>query len=212
MLVATFIALIIPSMSSGRIIYSHLWGMLPVMTGLIAGYQIITFLHCRIPHLHLLGEQPNGHIPQRFNRMSLIIIAICLHNIPEGLSVGVGFGGNDIVNAISLGIAISIQNIPEGLVVALGLLSMGATKHRAVFVAFLSGMVEPVAALLGFVTTQLSHYILPFALAFAGGAMLNVVCQEMFPELFREKQMRHVTTGLLAGVICMLIIDYFVSS
>lgn len=208
MLVASFVSLLIPSLDSAREIYTSWYGLVPCILGLIIGYKIIIYMHAKLPHEHLLHLAPDIS-SNKINRVYLIVLAICLHNVPEGLSVGVGFGG-ELEKGISLGIAIAIQNLPEGLVVALGLLSIGMSKHRSFFLSFLSGMVEPVAALFGFYTTTISQFILPFSFAFAGGAMLFVVCQEMFPEMFEDKIENSTINGLLLGVTCMLALEYFI--
>src|SRR5690606_31666490 len=108
-------------------------------------------------------------------------------------------------------VAISIQNMPEGLVVALALLSEGATKFKAFRMALLSGIVEPVAAAIGFLSTTLTTYSLPITLGFAGGTMLFVICQEIFPELFRQGHEKSATLGVVGGILAMLLIDYYVS-
>lgn len=211
MLVASFIALLIPSMQVASDTYGNTWGILPTIIGLAIGYQAIIWFHNHIPHEHLIKSPDIDLGNKNLGRVTLIISAICLHNIPEGLSVGVGFGGPDLSKGLSLGIAIAIQNMPEGLVVALGLISIGASKHKAFCAAMLSGLVEPVAAIVGYYTTQISVFILPFALAFSGGAMLFVICQEMFPELFKEGHEKKATQGLLLGIACMLSLDYMFS-
>ena len=145
----------------------------------------------------------------KMSRTGLIVFAIMLHNFPEGLSVGVGFGGGNDNTGMTLAVAIALQNIPEGLVVALGLLSEGSTKHKAFLMALLSGLVEPVAALIGLISARVTHYSLPLALGFAGGTMLFVICQEMLPELFRKGHEKFATFGVILGVMCMLSLNYY---
>ena len=146
------------------------------------------------------------HGGERLSRVMLIVLAITLHNLPEGLAVGIGFGGTDLAHAYEIALAIALQNIPEGLVVAFGLLSEGSSRSRAVGMAFLSGAVEPLAAGVGFLATQVVVWSLPFALGFAAGAMLFVVCQEMLPELFRHGSEKAATRGLVFGIVIMLIL------
>jgi len=210
MLIASFLSLIIPAMDFAKITYSSTIAIAPVILGLSFGYLFITFIHQYIPHEHIFKSISNIDT-QKINRTLLIILAISLHNIPEGLSVGVGFGTGDNASGLALAIAISIQNMPEGLVVALSLLSIGQTKHRAFFIAMLTGLIEPVFALFGFVSTVITSYALPIGLAFAGGAMLFVVCQELLPDLFREQHQKHAMFGVLLGLITMLMIDFWLS-
>lgn len=207
MLMASFVALILPSLDAARDVYDNYWGLLSSVMGLIVGYKLIIIFHRKLPHEHIFTY--SEHIDSKnFSRAVLIILAICLHNIPEGLSVGVGFGGLDLTKGISLGIAIAIQNMPEGLVVALSLLAIGKSRLYAFFVALVTGMVEPFAALIGYFLTQISLLILPFCLSFAGGAMLFVICQEIFPDLFNKKDTKPAINGVLLGVALMMIIDY----
>lgn len=208
MLVATFVALLLPSIEASAERFEHHWVIIPTMIGLALGYASIILLHECLPHEHLIKHE-NHPNPSHISRALLIVLAICLHNVPEGLSVGVGLASDDLSHGLTIGLAIAIQNMPEGLVVAIGLVSAGSSKHKAFFLAFLSGMIEPLAAAVGYFATNLSEVLLPFALAFAGGAMLFVICQEIFPEIFRENHERRSTQGLLLGVILMLSIDYY---
>lgn len=210
MLVASFVSLLIPSLDESAKIYGLWIGFLPTVAGLTLGYQVIVFLHDKLPHEHFIKHNDMVH-HQQLSRVTLIILAICLHNVPEGLSVGVGFAGDSIKNGISLGIAIAIQNMPEGLVVALGLMSIGTKKHKAFWLALLSGMIEPLFALFGFWMTQISSVMLPFALAFACGAMLFVICQEMFPELFRNGHEKNATRGVLFGIGLMVTLNFLLT-
>lgn len=205
MLVASFVSLILPGIEAAETLYSPHFALVAVLTGLVAGYLFIIILHDFLPHEHLFKGADMRH-QKKFSKVALIVLAIALHNFPEGLAVGVGFGSGDFTQGTALATAIAIQNMPEGLVVALGLLSEGATKNRAFLMAFFSGLVEPVAAVLGLLSTQFSLHSLPIALGFAGGAMLFVICQEMFPELFREGHERKATFGVIAGVVTMLTI------
>ena len=207
MLVASFIALILPGLEKGQTVFSSSpVSLLAVLTSLVVGYLFIIVLHDILPHEHLKKDKDMTH-KKKISRVTLIIFAICLHNFPEGLAVGVGFGSGEEASGIALALAISIQNMPEGLVVAFGLLSEGASKNRAFLMALLSGLVEPVAAFLGFISTQLTAYALPVSMGFAGGAMLFVICQEMLPELFRDGNEKNASAGVIIGIVVMLLID-----
>lgn len=206
MLVASFISLILPGFEYARELlpnYKHTYLM--VLVGLIVGYLAIIFIHNHLPHEHLFKEKDMKENTS-LSRVMLIVMAITLHNLPEGLAVGVGFGGTDLDHALEIAFAISLQNMPEGLVVAFGLLSEGSSRSRAVGMAFLSGAVEPVAALFGFLATRIVVWSLPVALGFAAGAMLFVVCQEMLPELFRQGREKSATRGVILGIVIMLIL------
>ncbi|ATH07131.1 hypothetical protein BIY24_04020 [Halobacteriovorax marinus] len=208
MLVASFLSLIIPSVSEAKEVYTYNVGLPLILISLFTGYLFIIFIHDILPHEHLIKHTDMKH-RKKMSRVALIVLAISLHNFPEGLAVGVGFGSGDEGNGIALALAIALQNMPEGLVVAFGLLSEGASKHKAFAMALLSGLVEPVAAAIGFISSSVTHYSLPIALSFAGGTMLFVICQEMLPELFREGHEKHATLGVIVGVMSMLAIDYY---
>ena len=209
MLVASFVSLILPGIHTPSTLYDKSFAIIPVIFGLLLGYLCIVFLHKKLPQYHLIKNAMSQN-KEAMTRSSLIVLAICLHNIPEGLSVGVGFGAGDLANAISLGIGIAIQNMPEGLVVALCLISIGVRKNKAFLIALLTGLVEPLIAIFGFITTVFSKHILPISMGFAGGAMLFVVCQEMFPDLFRKGYTANSTRGLLIGMTLMLLIDFYI--
>lgn len=209
MLVASFVSLILPGITAAENLYQADWSFLIVLLGLVTGYFFIIFIHDYLPHEHFFKTTDMSH-RKKMSRVTLIVLAICLHNFPEGLAVGVGFGAGDEASGISLALAIALQNMPEGLVVAIGLLSEGATKHRAFMMALLSGLVEPIAAAIGYFTTSISALALPVSLGFAGGTMLFVICQEIFPELFREGSEKKATFGVIIGVVTMLALDHYI--
>lgn len=208
MLVAAFMSLIIPGIEEAQRVYSQNLALPLLILGIVAGYLFIILIHDFLPHEHLFKNQDMGH-KKTLSRVTLIILAISLHNFPEGLAVGVGFGSGDEAAGISLALAIALQNMPEGLVVAFGLLSEGSTKKKAFLMALLSGLVEPMAAVLGFLASSFSYYSLPITLGFAGGTMLFVICQEMFPELFRQGHEKSATLGVISGIITMIALDFY---
>ncbi|MCB1173776.1 MAG: ZIP family metal transporter [Leptospiraceae bacterium] len=203
MLVASFVALILPGFEEARLIFSGWAAPLTVLAGLVAGYLGIIGFHELWPHEHVRKESDMQH-DRRLSRVALIVMAIALHNVPEGLAVGVGFGGGNDDSGLLLALAIAVQNMPEGLVVAIGLVSEGSSRNRAFWMALLSGLVEPVAAVIGFTATAVTQAVLPIALGFAGGAMLFVICQEMLPELFQQGHEKEATLGVILGVSVML--------
>ncbi len=208
MLVASFTALVLPGLNEAKNIYGFGLGLPISMSGLMLGYFFIIIVHDFLPHEHIFKQRDMKH-QTKMNRMGLIVLAITLHNFPEGLSVGVGFGSGDEQSGMTLAMAIALQNMPEGLVVALGLLSEGASKIKAFYMALLSGLVEPFAAIIGLISASVTQYSLPIALGFAGGTMLFVICQEILPELFREGHERSATFGVILGIITMLSMNYY---
>jgi ZIP family zinc transporter len=150
---------------------------------------------------------PNESSRGFWGKIWLFVLAITLHNFPEGLSVGVSFGGEDWRNGIVLAIAIGLQNIPEGLAVALPLAGLGYSRRRAVGIATLTGLVEPVGGLLGISAVTLFSPLLPVGMGFAAGAMLFVICDEIIPETHAGRNPRAATFGIMAGFMVMTILD-----
>ncbi len=210
MLVASFLSLLLPGIAQAQEIFLSSWSLFIVLAGLVVGYLAIIFIHERLPHDHMFKGADTVHA-KRLSRVWLIVLAITLHNLPEGLAVGVGFGSGVTANAITLALAIAAQNIPEGLIIAFGLAGEGVSRSRAFLTALVSGLVEPIAALLGYLSTQIAKTSLPFSFGFAAGAMLFVVCQEIFPELFREGREKTATFGVITGIIAMICLDHFIS-
>lgn len=211
MLVASFISLIMPGIEEAGKLYSASLAMPVFLLSLFLGYVFIILVHDIIPHGHInkKNDIELGQRKRKLSRVTLITLAIALHNLPEGLAVGVGFGGGNHAGGMALALAIALQNIPEGLVVAFGILNEGASRNRAFIMALLSGLVEPVAASVGYLATSISAQTLPVALGFAAGTMLFVICQEMLPELFRQGHERNATLGVIIGVMTMLALDFY---
>ncbi len=204
MLAATSFSLIIPGIENGDLLWpGH--GVFVVMVGILGGGILLDVIDKRMPHEHFIKgrEGPSS----RWKRIWLFVIAITIHNFPEGMAVGVGFGTGDVGAGISLAIGIGLQNMPEGLAVALPLIGLGYSRSKALGVAALTGMVEPVGGLLGAGAVTLFHPVLPFALAFAAGAMLFVISEEIIPETHSEGKSRPATYGLLTGFIIMMALD-----
>ena len=186
---------------------------LPAACGFLLGMLFLLVLDHLIPHLHINEEKPEG-LHASFARATMLVLAVTLHNIPEGMAVGVVFagamaGGSDITlaGAFALSIGIAIQNFPEGAIISLPLKSEGAGKGKAFLYGVLSGVVEPVSAL---ITVALSAYItavLPVLLAFAAGAMLYVVVEELIPEASESPHSNIGTIGFAAGFVIMMILD-----
>jgi ZIP family zinc transporter len=207
MLAASFLSLIVPGLDAGRLIYGGTTiAAVIAVGGVLLGAVFIALLNERIPHEHFYQGQ-QGPVPCALARIWLFVLAITIHNLPEGLAVGVGFGGGDIARGTALAIGIGLQNAPEGLAVALALLTCGYTKGYAFAVAGLTGLVEPAAGLLGAYAVSLSQLVLPWALTFAAGAMIYVISHEIIPETHRHGFEDQATLGLTIGLVIMLFLD-----
>lgn len=199
MLTASFTSLILPGIERG--------GVLPVLAGVALGAIAMDLADCLIPHSHpFIGRE--GLDSKRVRAVWLFIIAITLHNAPEGLAVGVAFGAGQFREGVLLMIAIGLQNVPEGLAVALTAAAAGFGKRfYAVFVALRAGIVELPAAVLGAALVFLIDPIVPYAMGFAAGAMLYIISDEIVPETHRKGHERWATFGLMAGLMVMLYLD-----
>ncbi len=197
MLAATSFSLIVPAID--------LSGPWVAVLGIILGAIVLHLFDRFIPHFHpaLGAEGPSS----RLSRVWLFVLAITIHNFPEGLAVGVSFGGGDVAAGMVIALAIGLQNMPEGLAVALPLLREGYSRRKCLGYGTLTGLVEPVGGLLGVTLVSIFHPILPWGLAFAAGAMLFVVSDEMIPESHRKGFEREATFGLIAGFVLMMLLD-----
>jgi len=213
MIAASFWSLLAPAIEMSEAIGAIPW--VPAVVGFLAGGAFLWILDKILPHLHLNFpiEESEG-IKTNWQRNILLVLAITLHNIPEGLAVGVAFGAvaagvpaATLPGAIALAIGIGIQNLPEGMAVSLPLRSEGMTKGRSFFFGQLSGMVEPIAGVIGAATVLLIQPILPYALSFAAGAMIFVVVEELIPESQRGENTDIATLGAMVGFATMMLLD-----
>jgi ZIP family zinc transporter len=204
MLAATSFSLIVPGIEHGNLLWPG-YGVYVVAISLFGGAICLDIVDRLLPHEHfILGhEGPSS----KMKRIWLFIIAITIHNFPEGMAVGVGFGSGDIANGTSLAIGIGLQNMPEGLAVALPLLGLGYSRLKAIGIATLTGLVEPVGGLLGVAAVSIFHPVLPIGLAFAAGAMLFVISDEIIPETHAKGRSRLATFGIIVGFIIMMTLD-----
>lgn len=214
MLAAAFTSLIIPGIEQ----YSG-GNPLPVLVGVALGVAFLDRADILVPHAHYLltgsrrsdQARPSTSLPlddERLVPVVLFILAITLHNMPEGLAVGVGFGSGDIDNAIALMFAIGIQNIPEGLAVSVAAINAGLDRRSyAMFAGLRAGAVEVPLAVLGAVAVTMVKPLLPYAMGFAAGAMLFVISDEIIPETHTRGNERTATLGVMAGVVVMLYLD-----
>ncbi|MDA8595729.1 ZIP family metal transporter [Flavobacteriaceae bacterium] len=192
--------------------------VLPAAIGFAAGALVLFGMDKLVPHLHInFGEEHTEGVKTGWHKTTLLVMAITLHNIPEGLAVGVLFGAASvlvgveqtemIIAAISLAIGIGIQNFPEGFAVAMPLRRQGVSRRKSFFYGQLSAVVEPVAALAGAAAVSFFTPILPYALAFAAGAMIFVVVEEVIPETQQDKYADIATLGFIGGFIIMMSLD-----
>jgi len=204
MLAATSFSLIVPGIEHGDAIFPG-YGVYIIAFGMLFGAIFLDRIDKWLPHEHfVLGlEGPSSSL----KRIWLFIIAITIHNFPEGLAVGVGFGTGDIGAGTSLAIGIGLQNMPEGLAVAMPLIGLGYSRWKAVGIATLTGLVEPIGGLLGVSAVTIFHPILPLGLAFAAGAMLFVISDEIIPETHSKGKSRLATFGVMIGFVIMMSMD-----
>ena len=207
MLSASFFSLIIPALDAAEPIFEN--GAMPaaiVCVSILLGMGAVALMNEKLPHVHFKTGR-EGPEAASLRRVWLFIIAITIHNFPEGLAVGVGFGSGGIEGGLPLAVGIGLQNAPEGLAVAVSLLGEGYPKLRAWSIAALTGMVEPIGGLFGAGIITLSEPLLPWGLAFAAGAMLYVISHEIIPETPRSGHQNRATLGLAVGLVLMLFLD-----
>ena len=203
MLSAAVIGLVLPSLE-----YGGKWGILITVGGIFAGAFCLNLIDRLVPHLHkLAGAEPEAHGSSKLGKVLLFVTAIAIHNLPEGIAAGVGFGSENDAQALVIAGGIALQNIPEGMVIVGPMLAAGVKPRRAFLLAALTGVVEIIGTLLGYLAVSVATAILPFALAFAGGTMLYVVSDEMIPETHAHGHQRGATYALLVGFCLMLVTD-----
>ncbi|MDO4739962.1 MAG: ZIP family metal transporter [Eubacteriales bacterium] len=204
MMAAAVLGLILPAVEMGGT-----GGIWMVCAGILVGALFLNLMDKLTPHLHRIGgvdieeHRSNGKI----GKVMLFVMAIAMHNFPEGLAAGVSFGTGDLENALTVTLGIALQNVPEGLVIIAPLLLAGVSPKRTLLIASATGVVEVIGTFVGYFAASISAAILPFALAFAGGTMLYVVSDEMIPETHGHGHERLATYSLLVGFIVMLLLD-----
>ncbi|SEK89368.1 zinc transporter, ZIP family [Stigmatella aurantiaca] len=212
MLAATAFSLVIPAIELSEQRYtSRFVPALLVGSSMLVGGLFLHLCNRFIPHEHFEKGPEGGKGGAQLRRIWLFVLAIALHNFPEGLAVGTGVGSQSMEIALPILVGIGLQDIPEGFVVALALMGVAYTRAQALRVAVYTGLVEGAAALIGFFATSLSVGVLPWALAFAGGSMLYVVSDEMIPESHRQEYAREATGGLMVGFVLMMFLDVSLS-
>ena len=208
MLAAAVVGLVLPSLEYGEK-YGTGLAILFCVAGIFAGALCLNLIDKLVPHLHKMiasgDEEP--HRSTQLGKVLLFVMAIAIHNLPEGIAAGVGFGAGDTAQALIIAGGIALQNIPEGMVIIGPMLAAGVSKKKTLVLAAMTGVVEVVGTLIGYFAVSVSAAILPFALAFAGGTMLYVISDEMIPETHHEGHQRGATYALLVGFCVMLITD-----
>nr|WP_198320876.1 ZIP family metal transporter [Azohydromonas aeria] len=209
MLAACAFSLTLPGLNAARAQGAGPWEAGAIVGGgILLGALLLLALDRWLPHEHFIKgferDNPRAHA---LKRTWLFVFAVALHNLPEGLAIGVAFGGTDPVGAAALSTGIAIQDVPEGLVIALALQGVGYSRGLAVALGAASGLVEPVGAVLGAGVMGLSAGLLPWGLAFAAGAMLFVISHEVIPESHRAGHEGRATMGLIIGFILMMLLD-----
>lgn len=190
--------------------YGGKYKILVTVVGILCGAVCLDLIDKLVPHLHRPnGEEIETHpaANQGANKGFLFVLAIAIHNLPEGIAAGVGFGTGDTASALTIALGIALQNIPEGMVIIAPMLSVGVSKRKTFLIAAGTGLIEVVGTLIGYFAASISMAVLPFFLAFAGGTMLYVIGDEMIPETHAHGNERGATYALLIGFCLMLVLD-----
>lgn len=211
MIAASIWSLIIPSIEMAEEQGKTAW--IPATIGFLLGVVFLLVLDSLIPHMHLESNKPEG-VQTKLKKTTMMVLAVTLHNIPEGMAVGVTFAGALMGNtgitmagALALAIGIAIQNFPEGAIISMPLKSEGVPKPKAFLYGALSGIVEPISALITILLTKAIVPILPYLLSFAAGAMIYVVVEELIPESQAGEHSNIGTIGVAIGFVIMMILD-----
>ena len=203
MLAAAVIGLVIPSLE-----YGGKFSVLITVAGIFTGALCLNLIDKLVPHLHkLVGNDIENHHNADLSKVLLFVLAIAIHNLPEGIAAGVGFGSGDTSGALIIAGGIALQNIPEGMVIIAPMLAAGVSPKKTFVCAMITGLVEVAGTFVGYFAVNIATAVLPFALAFAGGTMLYVISDEMIPETHAHGSQRGATYSLLVGFCVMLIMD-----
>lgn len=208
MLAAAVLGLIIPSVE-----YGGKYGIIITVIGIFVGALCLNLIDKLVPHMHkLVGVDTEEHTgTDKLNKVLLFVMAIAIHNLPEGIAAGVGFGAGDTGEALLIAGGIALQNIPEGMVIIGPMIAAGVSPRKTFICAMATGLVEVIGTLLGYFAVSVASFILPFALAFAGGTMLYVTSDEIIPETHAHGNERGATYALLVGFCVMLVSDVFLN-
>ncbi|MBE6729655.1 MAG: ZIP family metal transporter [Ruminococcaceae bacterium] len=204
MLAAAIVGLILPSLE-----YGGKFSIVVTIAGIFAGAACVSVLDKLVPHMHNIIETEDQK-SDAFHKVMLFVTAIAMHNLPEGIAAGVGFGTEDVGKAIVIAGGIALQNIPEGMIIIAPMLSAGISLKKSLLYAMFTGAFEVLGTFIGYFATGISRAVLPFALAFAGGTMLYIISDEMIPETHAHGHERGATYALLIGFCVMLIMDFVI--
>ena len=203
MLAASVLGLVLPSLEHGG-----KYGILITIAGIFVGAICLDLVDKLVPHLHKMAEPDiEPHKSVNINKVFLFVTAIAIHNLPEGIAAGVGFGSGDTTQALIIAGGIALQNIPEGMVIIGPMLAAGVSRRKTLAIASLTGIIEVVGTFIGYFAISIASVVLPFALAFAAGTMLYVISDEMIPETHAHGSERGATYSLLVGFSVMLVFD-----
>ena len=203
MLAAAVLGFVLPSLE-----YGGRLGLIVTVVGIFAGAVCLHLVDKLVPHLHkLIGGVEESNRGANLSKVLLFVTAIAIHNLPEGIAAGVGFGSGNTAQALMIAGGIALQNIPEGMVIIGPMLAAGVPPRRTLVLAMLTGVVEVVGTFIGYFAVSVASFILPFALAFAGGTMLYVISDEMIPETHAHGHQNGATYALLVGFCVMLASD-----
>ena len=211
MIAASVWSLLIPSINMAESQGGIAW--VPALVGFLLGVGFLLLLDSFIPHLHLDSDKPEG-VPSKLSKTAMLVLAVTLHNFPEGMAVGVAFAGASMGNgsitmmsALALALGIALQNFPEGAIISMPLRNEGASKKKAFLYGVGSGVVEPIGAILTILLAKQITPILPYFLSFAAGAMIYVVIEELIPESQGGEHSNIGTIGAAAGFALMMVLD-----
>ena len=203
MLAAAVLGLVVPSLE-----YGGKYAIIITVAGIFAGALCLNLVDKLVPHMHkLVGTDNEKHNNANLSKVLLFVSAIAIHNLPEGIAAGVGFGSGDVSQALIIAGGIALQNIPEGMVIIGPMLASGVSVRKTFICALITGLVEVVGTFIGYFAVNIATTVLPFALSFAGGTMLYVISDEMIPETHAHGSERGATYALLAGFCVMLVMD-----
>ena len=211
MVAASVWSLLIPAIDMG--VDSGKWAVLPAAVGFLLGMGFLLLLDELTPHLHVGSDTPEG-LRSRLSRTAMLALAVTIHNLPEGMAVGVVFAGAEqgaaglsVASAVAVSLGIAIQNIPEGAIISMPMRAEGNSRWRSFLIGSLSGAVEPVGALAVLLLASLLMPVMPYMLAFAAGAMFYVVVEELIPEASNGRHSNLSTIGFAVGFVLMMVLD-----
>jgi ZIP family zinc transporter len=211
MVAASVWSLLIPAMDMES--ESGKWAVMPAAVGFLLGMGFLLLIDCLTPHLHIGTDKPEG-LRSQLSRTAMLALAVTIHNLPEGMAVGVVFAGADnatsnisLTSALAVSVGIAIQNIPEGAIISMPMRAEGNSRLRSFLIGSLSGAVEPIGAVAVLLLASLLVPVLPYMLAFAAGAMFYVVIEELIPEASSGQHSNLSTIGFAFGFVLMMVLD-----